>query len=628
MLICSGNAEDGFLMMSHSFDILFSVLVKQFKDSLHNMFFKTQWTGSVTPAAFQHLRSYCRVMILLSGIIATVDGSPGTGTEMELAKAPSVQPMVNNYFVLGGLPGGPVNIEYSSDLKRWRKEYHAISSDRNLIPVRGDFTGNRYWRVVPTDYTKPQGRILRVDKREYLGSDDDSEVPPPPGMEELTFGDVSAAFKACRHGDTVVIEEGEYSVDPVLMSSFLVPEAPLRLHHLKDVTVRGVGKVRITGFGPGTSLHIRGCENLTLENLSFIGDRPDVPENPVRLFATVLLSGYNNHLIFRGCRFEKFGNHAISQLHDPRASRNVLIENCHFEDGGDFNVPVLLLDGAAISGIGSDWHIHSNQLINCNRGIEIEGAFPGFPTQDVLIENNRIHGSNNIGIMIFSTMSPSDHYNRITIATNTITNTDSLFSHAIAFDGGKNIHVIENTVRGVGLGLWIPASSDVTQLHVIGNTITESASGMLIRSYPGMRTEYILSGNRIENNLDFGAILFGGTALIEKNIFRSNGQVYDNSGDLLIFRAPFTSTDITVYRNSFFEKSGLSEGSYHIVYEDRGGLIRVIDNQQLSAVSESAEMDILTASWSEFLDRRLEEENADDEEDPDSPDDGPLIVVP
>jgi hypothetical protein len=64
------------------------------------------------------------------------------------------------------------------------------------------------------------------------------------------------------------------------------------------------------------------------------------------------------------------------------------------------------------------------------------------------------------------------------------------------------------------------------------------------------------------------------------------------------------------------------------VYEDRGELIRVIDNQQLSGASESEELDILTASWSEFLDRRLDEENADDEEDPDSPDDGPLIVVP
>lgn len=503
-----------------------------------------------------------------------------------------LEPMVSNYLVLRNLPDQQVDIESSQNLTHWQKVYTAIAPDSREVTVRGFTANSRFWRVVPAEYVKPPGRILKVSTESTDGTSRDNR-----------FMSLGEAFKDCRNGDTIEIEEGEYDIIPVLMSAEFHPRSPLELHHLKDVTIRGIGDVRISGTGPGTYLHIRGCENLTIDNISFLGDRPDVPENPIQLFTTVLLSGYNNHLTFRKCQFDGFGNHGISQLHDPRASRHVLIEDCTFSNGGDSNVSVLIHDGAAISGIGSKWIVQNNLFTNCNRGIEVEGAFPGFPTRDVRIESNRIYQSDNIGIMIFTTMSDFDHYRDIQIVRNTIVNSDVHHSYGIALDGGMDISIRENYIEGAGLGIWVPPAKDLIGLDIAGNVITECGSGVFIRPQVYQKSLYDLTGNLIHDNLDFGVILFGGDGLVQGNSFSGNGQVFRSSGDLLVFTLPWSTGGVDVSQNRFLRRSESEAGLYNIVFDPVSGFFKHpgIDDGFADHLS------VAGMSWQEFLNSRLDE---------------------
>jgi hypothetical protein len=303
--------------------------------------------------------------------------------------------------------------------------------------------------------------------------------------------------------------------------------AELRLENLTNVTIAGVGvgEAVIYGEGPGDFLMIQNSKDIRVKNLTFKGNRPNVPEDVADpLFSTVQLRGVNDGLVFDSCRFVEFGNHAISHLWGPKRSYNLVVTNCYFADGGDGDgVPILNEDGAAISGIPSGSRIVNNRIERCFRGIEVEGAFGEWVT-NVVIEGNVISECHSVGIMVLATDPAGENrperYSDIRILNNQITNSyphpdyTVRTQYGMMICGGEEIQIIGNRIEGAprGIGLWVGSPMmDLVSCQIISNEV-RSVAGRGIQVWQfntNSLSNIIVKQNRIIRAVEEGILLNG-----------------------------------------------------------------------------------------------------------------------
>lgn len=342
------------------------------------------------------------------------------------------------------------------------------------------------------------------------------------GNPKQPFASLTLACETLRNGDRLEIAQGIYEIVPGYPNQwYSLPDfAPLQLKNLTNVTIAGIGSVEIFGRGPGDFLMIEVCTNIRVENITFRGDRPKIPEGG-SLFSTVLLRAENEGLHFENCRFIAFGNHGISQLFGPKWSHNTVITNCYFADGGDGETEPLGEDGAAISGISSGSLIANNYIERCYRGIEIEGAF-GFPVTNITIRGNTVTNCHTFGIMLFGTGAEGHEYSDITIVDNKILNMQNdptvqpypRFGFGIWLTAGENVVVANNLVDGFDFGGGISVTSaflPVRDIVVASNTVKNVAlRGIQVyQQYSNSLENASIRGNRAVDCGDEGILVNG-----------------------------------------------------------------------------------------------------------------------
>lgn len=358
------------------------------------------------------------------------------------------------------------------------------------------------------------------------------------------FKSMTAAFGSLLNGDRLEILEGHYTITPGYPTSYYpMPDyAPMRVDGLSNVVVAGVGEVEIYGEGPGDFLMIQNSSDIRVENLTFKGNRPSIPEGADdSLFSTIQLRGTNNRLHFENCRITSFGNHGISHLYSQKTSFNMVVTNCYSADGGDGNYSFLGEDGAAISGISSGAKIVNNKIERCFRGIEVEGVFEQTIT-NVLIEGNIMTNCHSLGIMLFATdhwgLNQPQSYSDIRIINNRVSNMyvhpDSRPNHfmwGIWLLGGTKLLIAGNRIDNEKLHPWqVGISVTSTQMAVddvvITSNIVENVTLRGIQVYQDLTNELrnaIVKGNKVTVAGDEGILLNG------KNIECSGNHIEDTA---------------------------------------------------------------------------------------------------
>lgn len=306
----------------------------------------------------------------------------------------------------------------------------------------------------------------------------------------LTSPTAGGAFRAVTNGDKVIIC-GRHRITPGLGNhEFGASVAPLELLNKTNVIVQGEAGAEIVGDGPGDFLSIENSEQVRFEGITFRGNRPAIPSEPVQLFSMILLRGTNAHLSFVRCRFVGFGDHAISQLWGPKTSRFVTISECEFVEGGSGGVPGLGADGAAVSGIGSHWRIAGNRVIDCVRGFEMENA--GSNTVEVVdIVGNTLTGVADSGVMLFSANPVGERFTDLNISGNNFK--DFLDANgsatAISLAAGKRVKIQGNIVhrmarQGIALASVDGALLDVTMADNLVSEVGNNGIAIEKGAYP------------------------------------------------------------------------------------------------------------------------------------------------
>ena len=355
------------------------------------------------------------------------------------------------------------------------------------------------------------------------------------------FKSMPAAFGSLRNGDRLEIQEGDYTITPGYPTTYFpLPDyAPMRVDSLTNVVIAGMGEVEIYGEGPGDFLMIQNSSAIRVENLTFKGNRPSIPEDVDNaLFSTIQLRGTNNGLHFENCRITGFGDHGISHLWGPKTSFNMVVTNCYFADGGDGNFSILGEDGAAISGISSSARIVNNTFERCFRGIEVEGVFDQTIT-NVLIEGNILTNCHSLGIMLFATdhwgLNLPNSYSDIRVLNNTISkmsvHPDSPPSHVlwgIWLLGGEKLQISGNRVEDIpkGVGISVTSSQMAVNDVVITSNVVEKVGLRGIQVYQLAQRELknpIVSDNRVKVAGDEGILLNGRNIVCEGNHVEDTG---------------------------------------------------------------------------------------------------------
>ena len=320
--------------------------------------------------------------------------------------------------------------------------------------------------------------------------------------------------------------------------------APLYLLSKTNVMVRGYSGAVIFGAGAGDFLVVEGCSQIGIENVGFLGDRPGAGEIENGIFSMIQLRGSNRDLSIKGCRFEDFGNHGISHLWGAKLSEHVSIRDCVFINGGDTDVPGLVFDGAAVSGIGSHWKVTENHVLGCVRGFELENSGAN-TVSDVLIANNSFVDLKDLGVMLFATNGDGSRFRDIRILGNSFE--DFSFAAgsatAIRLAGGHNVLVEGNTLRGMarqGMS-FVSAQGEIKHLQVVGNSISQAGNNGIVVADGGHGTSHVvIANNVVDNCIEAGIRLIDvSEGLVSANICRDNGAA-TVSGGIELFGAETT----------------------------------------------------------------------------------------
>lgn len=433
------------------------------------------------------------------------------------------------------------------------------------------------------------------------GNDDTARKNRP----DLPYATLSAVFAAVQSGETILISEGEYPVEPGFPShrtgdSF----APMQLIGKENILVSGSGSnVVIYGEGRGDFLMIENCTNVCVQSLTFQGNRPDVVFEAVPLFGMIMLRGQNRHLVFQKCSFLDYGNHGITHLYDPKSSRHVTITQCCFARGGDFDLSGRGEDGAAVSGIGSHWMIASNIVDSCVRGFEVEGGGKTVAT-NITIQGNLLTNTMNLGIMVFVTSHVSGNFTDIRIHDNRLLNTrrhTNDYTYPILVTGGERISVVGNTVaQGDYVGIAMNASfSDLKDCSLVGNRVSDvQLRGIQIADFPPyVATNILIQGNVVERAGESGILAGGDNLTITDNECVDNGRIYVKAG---IEIRP-DSTGILIASNRIWSSAGRAWQDYGVWIQGESSLVSLEDNYIADTVIASVRDDALGTDYNMIL---------------------------
>lgn len=401
----------------------------------------------------------------------------------------------------------------------------------------------------------------------YVDSDGDDSTAIR-GRFDRPYRTIPAAVREAHNGDTVLIRPGDYPVTPGFGASVYGAPigAPIVAFAKTNLSLIGLGWPRITFTNQGDVFAIDTCHNLTLQNISFVGNRfpgashSTVPAN----YSTVLLRGTNQELNFLNLRFENIGNHGISHLYGERTSSKVRVFGCRFKNLGATNMPagsVDLLDGAGISGVGSDWTISLNRFESCARGVELEKVSFLLPITNVRISENTFVNGEEKDVILFS--GAIGDIQNVVIENNQFsggrpTAAPAYGYNAIYCDGGTEIHVVNNHLSNLdGNGIvFVGGHLTVDNSQISGNRLSKITSCAIqvyeLPANTGSVSNCVISGNYIREAGDLrGAILISGQGI---EILRN--EIIDSTGPAihLVNDASSGTRDIFLRNNSFLRR--------------------------------------------------------------------------
>lgn len=408
------------------------------------------------------------------------------------------------------------------------------------------------------------------------------------GNPERPFRTIQKAFDLSESGDQVLLSSGEYLVTPEVVPWYdPLPEymAPIQLVGKSHLTLEGESGAIIVHKGAGDVFTLKDCTNIVVQGIRFQGDKPSVPTgeredgkiSPL-LFSTIHFRGDCDRIKITDCVFDKFGNHAISHLWSPKATKNVEIYNCTFTDGGAVNVHNLVIDGAAVSGIGSDWKVHHNVITECQRGLEIE-CISKTLKKNILLSENTLTNMYDYGIMLFANCSekPSLTYQDITISSNILQDVH----YGILITGGDKLRVISNKVdhsEEVGIGI-MSSFDELSNLEVFGNRVSNCNQ----RGIQVVEQTYDLSNAHIHDNYvevtgNSGILVSGDNIMVEKNECRNCGWTSLYGGIEVNF-----GTRIMVCENNLYNRN-YSFMKYGIIIRERSQGVKLFRNRIVDPV--------------------------------------------
>lgn len=347
---------------------------------------------------------------------------------------------------------------------------------------------------------------------------------------ETAYDSLTQAVAAVQSGDTVQIYPGVHVVTPgYTPGAHGIGSAPMQLWDKTNIAFIGIGnKAVIQGDGPGDFMLIRGCRDIVIENLTFRGNKPEIISN--QLFATINFSGTNENIRISKCSFLDQGNHAISHLWGDKTTRGVEISSCHFVNGGDLDGRNGDTDGAAVSGIGSEWNIANNRIDSYVRGIEIESSGPSV-IENVNITGNILTDVVNLGIMVFASSGDSTDFKNILISGNQIRDSwtaEAINGVPIFISGGENITITENLVRRAkAAGIYMTTvSADIRNCIIAHNQVENCAwRGIQVYAISGRAVDNILiDGNYVADCSSSGILALGDNLTIVNNLLHNNSK--------------------------------------------------------------------------------------------------------
>jgi hypothetical protein len=313
----------------------------------------------------------------------------------------------------------------------------------------------------------------------------------------------------------------------------------------RHLRIQGINNPVIRSSSFGDFLYLRDCRDVTVEGITFDGAGTDATSVSNPYAALVNLGGENRDIVIRDCTFQDFQGHGVSHLFGSKTSVGVRIENNRFERLGNSHHPRLGIDGAAVSGIGSDWVVTKNTIRDCLRGIEIEGPGPA-AQRNILITENTLHDIWNVGIMLFASSGDSSLYSDITVSGNMLTGKSPRpegvpYQSGISFAGGERIALVNNHVRDFPdafVGIFLSSGmADVRDSAVTGNIVANvGGRGIQVFQQQFLCEHVIVARNQVRATGHNGIWISGTGHIVSGNIIRSGNragvEVSSNSRNL------------------------------------------------------------------------------------------------
>lgn len=362
---------------------------------------------------------------------------------------------------------------------------------------------------------------LRASKTDSPSQGMRTSITSTNGVETF-YPSLTDAFDALESGQTLRLYPGEHLIQahPVGTTTNF-EQAGLLLNGKANIRIIGDTGSVIKSPTRGDFIFINNSHNIQISGITFQGLGPNPATST--LFSMINLRGTNSHITVQGCRFIDFGNHGVSHLRIPQDSTFVSVLNNHFENGGDSTNPSLIIDGAAISGIGSDWIIQGNTIRNCLRGIEIEGQSVH---RRILIADNILSDIWNHGIMLYPSSGIAENYSDIIISGNTISGANPkpypvADGNGILVRGGHRISIVNNIV-GPSLsyaGIEVMSlTAEIVDCIITGNRVHgQKRRGIQIVQRNFTNRNCLVQGNLVTQCFDRGIIISGQNHMVIDN---------------------------------------------------------------------------------------------------------------
>jgi len=199
------------------------------------------------------------------------------------------------------------------------------------------------------------------------------------------FKTLKAAFKQIQDSDTVLIQPGVYTENPMDTDNapWTLPDygAPLVIRNRRDVTVQGIGRPQIKFTAHNNGLNVENCVDCRFKDFSYSGQGYKI-KPPGRYYSLFLFNGVNTGHVVENVYGSDSGDHLLAHLFGPRTIFNTTVKNCRFYRCGQMITGSPWPDGVAVGLGGYGNRVQDCYFEECNRVIEVEsGTFPNDETQ-------------------------------------------------------------------------------------------------------------------------------------------------------------------------------------------------------------------------------------------------------